>query len=84
MNYPLLAAIAVSMGIIVLLWRGDPKRRRIAGLPNMHHGPTIRRLLVAAALLPGVGLALSGDTAAFLIWLGSGVVGGWLITQWRT
>ncbi len=81
MIYPLLAAIIVSMGIILLLWQGDPKRRRIAGLPGGAHRPGARRLLVAAALLPGVALAVGGDAAGFLIWLGTAVVGGWLVTQ---
>lgn len=76
-----LAAIAFSMAVLLLLWRGDPKRRRAAGLPDLGHGPALRRPLAMAALLPGLGLAILGDPAALLIWLGGCAVGGWLLTQ---
>lgn len=80
MTYLLFAAIAFSIAIIVLLWRGDPKRRRIAGLGNSGQDQIQRRLMFAALLAPGLLLAASGDSAAFLIWFGSCAVGGWLIT----
>ncbi len=74
-------AILFSMAMIMLLWRGDPKRRRIAGQRGSSDGSSTRRLIFAAALLPGVLLATKGDSAAFLIWLGSCVITGWLITH---
>lgn len=77
---PLALAVAFSIGIIALLWWSDPKRRRIAGLPDSRHGSIRRRLMFAALLIPGVVLAVSGDSAAFLVWFGSCAVGGWLIT----
>lgn len=80
MMFLLFGAIAVSLTIIALLWRGDPKRRRVAGLPDAGHSPTKRRLMFISLLLPGLLLAASGDSAAFLIWLGSCAVGGWLIS----
>lgn len=81
MIYLLPAAVAFSAAMIVLLWRGDPKRRRVAGLPGGGEGVATRRLLAVAALLPGVFLAIVGDSAAFLVWLGSCAVGGWFVTQ---
>lgn len=81
MIYVLLAAIVFSIAMIALLWRGDPKRRRVAGLAGQGDGTSTRRLLAAAVLLPGVFLALAGDSAAFLVWFGSCAVAGWLTTQ---
>ncbi len=80
MTYLLVAAITFSIAIIALLWRGDPKRRRIAGLGDSGQDQIKRRLMFAALLAPGVLLAASGGSAAFLIWFGSCAVGGWLIT----
>ena len=82
MIYPVLAAIAFSVAMIVLLCRGDPKRRRAAHLPGEGHARPMRRLLAVAVLAPGLCLAVLGDTAAFLIWLGSCAVAGWLVTLW--
>lgn len=84
MTYLLFAAIGFSMAMIVSLRQGDPKRRRAAGVRGDGHGHTTRRLLAVATLLPGLCLAASGDTAAFLVWLGSCAVGGWLATQWNS
>lgn len=77
----LLAAIAFSLAIIVLLWRGDPKRRRVAGLLDSGHGAIRRRLMSVAVLLPGLALAATGDSPAFLVWFGSCAIGGWLVAQ---
>ena len=77
----LAAAILFSMAMIVLLWRGDPKRRRVIGQRGTGDGTARRRLLFAATLLPGILLATTGDSAAFLIWLGSCVIVGWLVAQ---
>ncbi|SFG03553.1 hypothetical protein SAMN05518801_10621 [Novosphingobium sp. CF614] len=83
-HLPLLAATAFSLATIFWLWRGDPKRRRVAGLPPIKgHGTTARRLALVAILLPGIGLAALGDSAAFLIWLGGCAIGGWLVAQIR-
>jgi len=76
----LLAAIAVSATFLILLCRGDPKRRRSARLPGTPQRTTARRWFTAASLLPGLAYALGGDGAAFLIWLGGYAVVGWLIT----
>lgn len=77
----LLLAIAFSLTIIVLLWRGDPKRRRVAGLPDSGHGAIGRRLMSLAVLLPGLALAAAGDASAFLVWFGSCAIGGWLVAH---
>jgi hypothetical protein len=39
--------------------------------------------MAIAALLPGAIFAALGDSAAMLIWLGSCVIGGWLVAQLR-
>ncbi len=75
----LLAAIAFSFAIIVLLWRGDPKRRRVAGMPDLGHRAIRRRLMAAAVLLPGLALVATGDSPAFLVWFGSCAICGWLV-----
>lgn len=80
---PLLVAIVLSLAIIAALWRGDPKRRRVAGLGAIAPGANLRRFMVVLLLLPGLVLALLGDSAAFLVWLGSCAIGGWLIAQIR-
>jgi hypothetical protein len=77
----LLAATGFSIAMITLLWRGDPKRRRVAGLPSGEHSAPKRRLIFVALLLPGLFFVVAGDSSAFLIWLGCCAVGGWLITQ---
>lgn len=76
----LLVASIFSASVLLLLCIGDPKRRRSARLPGKAQGTTARRLLVAASLLPGIGYALGGDAANFLLWLGAYAVVGWLIT----
>lgn len=81
MIVPTIVALAISLALIVLLWRGDPKRRRVAGLPGAGDGTIRRRLLTAAVLLPGAVLAIQGDTAAFLVWFGGCAMGGWLVAQ---
>lgn len=77
----LLAAIVFSIAMIALLWRGDPKRRRVAGLPDAGGSAARRRLMSAAVLLPGLTLAAAGDSSAFLVWFGSCAIGGWLVAQ---
>lgn len=73
------AAIAFSAVILLLLGRGDPKRRRTARLPDGEMPVRMRRLLGAAACLPGLVCALLGDAAAFMIWLGGAGVAGWFV-----
>ncbi len=78
----LFAGIAVSSIIIALLGRGDPKRRRTAGLKGEGMNVTARRLLAAAACLPGLVYAVQADAAAFMIWLGGCAVIGWFVALW--
>lgn len=75
-----LLAIAFSSAIILWLGRGDPKRRRTARLPGEGQSVRTRRLLAALACLPGLYCALTGDAAAFMIWLGGCAVAGWFVT----
>lgn len=79
----LAAAITCSLAMLLLLWRGDPKRRRVSGLRGGGQSLAIRRLLVLGTLLPGTALALHGDASAFLVWFGACAIGGWLIAQPR-
>ena len=82
MNLLLLAAILTSIALIAWLWHGDPKRRRVAKLPVVVR-QNLRRFVAIAALLPGIILATLGDSPAFLVWLGSCAMGGWLVAQLR-
>jgi hypothetical protein len=75
-----LAAIAFSSLLLLMLCLGDPKRRRAARLQDKGLGIARRRIVTAATLLPGMGLILNGDTAAFFIWLGGSAAAGWGIT----
>jgi hypothetical protein len=75
-----LAAVAVSAALLVLLALGDPKRRRTAGTRDGAQGTTVRRLLAVASLLPGIACIANGDAAAFLIWFGGCAVAGWFVT----
>ncbi|ABQ69910.1 hypothetical protein Swit_3564 [Rhizorhabdus wittichii RW1] len=72
-------AIAFSTAIILILGRGDPKRRRTARLPGGGQSVRTRRLLAALACLPGLYCIFTGDAAAFFIWLGGCGVAGWFV-----
>ena len=72
-----LLALAISAAPVFLLCLGDPKRRRTAGEGGDPTGRN-RRLLVAAACAPGLGCALLGNSAAFMLWLGGAALLGWL------
>ncbi|MES2497233.1 MAG: hypothetical protein V4618_14065 [Pseudomonadota bacterium] len=74
-----LLAVAFSAAIIVILGRGDPKRRRTAKLAGEGQSVRTRRLLSALACVPGLYCALAGDAAAFMIWLGGCAVAGWFV-----
>lgn len=74
-----LLAVAISAVIILILGRGDPKRRRTAKLAGEGQSTRTRRLLAALACMPGVYCALVGDAAAFMIWLGGCAVAGWFV-----
>lgn len=73
------AALIVSAGLIVLLCMHDPKRLRTAGRKTEGMAPARRRMLVAAACLPGLACALLGDSGAFLMWLGGCALFGWAL-----
>ena len=79
-----LAAISLTLVMLALLWWSDPKRRRTARAPASAQPLPLRRFYLIAALLPGAALALQGDAAAFLLWLGSSAIGGWLISGLRS
>ena len=83
MTWLLYPAVAISLAIIALLWHGDPKRRRTIGLRDRADGSGKRRALAAIALVPGLLLAVLGDSAAFLVWFGACAIAGWLVAQVR-
>jgi hypothetical protein len=72
-------AIAVSALLLAILCRGDPKRRRSARLTGEGSSRATRWMLGLAACLPGVACLLSGNTAAFLVWMGGTGIAGWLV-----
>lgn len=80
MTVPLFLAIGFSLVAILVLFRQDPKRRRAANLSGAGHSRSTRHLLAAAVLIPGVLLAVFGESAGFLVWLGSCALAGWLLT----
>lgn len=75
-------ATAITIGLILLLCIGDPKRRRARRIAGAGQGVMTRRLIAAAACLPGLACAIAGDAAAFLVWLGGSGAAGWLIALW--
>lgn len=81
MTVTLLASGIVSAVLILLLCLHDPKRRRTLKLPGAVYGTATRRLLAAASFAPGGFYILTGNGAAFLIWLGAYAVVGWLVAQ---
>jgi threonine/homoserine/homoserine lactone efflux protein len=79
MSVALAAAMTISVVALLLLCFANPKRRRSRGGLRLAAGSMVLRLLCLLVILPGVLLAMSGDPAAFLIWLGGCCVMGWLI-----
>ena len=77
-----LLALAISAMLIVVLCQGDPKRLRAAGQKGAAMLPRRRRVLAALACLPGLGCALSGNFAAFMLWLGGCALAGWISATW--
>jgi hypothetical protein len=75
----LLAALAISTALLVLLCLGDPKRRRSAHLPGEGQRCAVRRLVALASVAPGIACAVGSGAAAFLLWLGGYALVGWLM-----
>jgi hypothetical protein len=82
MTVAALLAIVFSAALLLLIGRHDPKRLRAAGRRDLRpHSPAQRRSLTIAAFAPGLMLAIGGQSAGFIIWLGATVALGWLLTQ---
>src|SRR3546814_1930708 len=77
MTLTILTAIALSAVPILLLCIGDPKRRRSAEKNSNGMATSRRRILTVIACVPGIVCALTGDSAAFLMWLGGCALVGW-------
>ena len=74
-------ALGLSAILVVFLCSGDPKRRRSNGASGKVQSRMQRWCLTGALCLPGIVFALSGDAAAFMIWLGGTAFIGWIIAQ---
>lgn len=71
-----IAALIVSVAVLIHLARTDPKRRRVFGMPE-YEGRRWVWLSLAVLCAPGIALLASGDAAGFTIWLGALTVLGW-------
>lgn len=69
-------AIVVTLAALAHIASTDPKRRRVSGLPALEGSRRVR-LMLFTALLPGILLAITGDGAGFVIWLGTTTIVGW-------
>lgn len=71
---------AVTIAGLAILALTDPKRRGM----RQTHSPLmagIRSLALAIALLPGLWLLVSLQSASLFIWLGAAALGGWCLTM---
>lgn len=75
-----LVALALSAIPILLLCMGDPKRLRAANRKDGGMATSRRRILGSLACVPGIACMLSGDAAAFFMWLGGCAMIGWAAT----
>jgi hypothetical protein len=81
-----LLAVAVSVCALFALGVRDPERVRVnARRRNLEAAKVVlganqRRVLCAAALAPGFLLALAGVWPAAVIWAGSCLIAGWVLT----
>lgn len=82
----LVAAVATVCALLLLAWR-DPATTRAATRGRSPDGragtwsPRQRLMLGIAATAPGAGLAVSGEWAAFAVWLGLLSFSGWLTAR---
>ncbi|AJR23389.1 hypothetical protein TZ53_06195 [Sphingobium sp. YBL2] len=81
MMLPAVFALGVSAVVVVFLCIGDPKRRRSSGASGKVQSRMQRWCLTGVLCLPGIAFALSGDAAAFMMWLGGTAFIGWIIAQ---
>lgn len=71
-------ALVSSLALLWVLAFADPKRLRLARMPQrLSQGQ--RRWLSVFTLVPGAALVFAGLWPAFLLWLGAVLVGGWLL-----
>lgn len=77
-------AILITISVLgLLVWR-DPMRLRVVARGRATEAPgwrpAHRRLLLAAALAPGVLLLILAQLSALIIWCGALLVSGWVLT----
>lgn len=81
MTLPTIFALGLSALLLGILCAGDPKRRRSSRASGKAQSKMQRWCLTSAICLPGLAFALSGDAAAFMMWLGGTGLIGWIVTQ---
>lgn len=81
MMLPTFFALCLSAILVVFLGIGDPKRRRSSGLSGKVPSKMQRWCLTTTLCLPGIAFLLSGDAAAFMMWLGGTAFIGWIVAQ---
>ncbi len=77
MSATTLGFLATLMSALCLGFLAASDSKRLPGRRTALSG--LRRLATALTILPGILLAVTGDWAAFLIWLGAVAVLGWMI-----
>ena len=74
-----LVALMPSLVALTLLALRDPKRLRSRRSTQTAASPLQRRCLALLLAIPGLGLAITAQWPAFLVWLGLVTAGGWLL-----
>ncbi|APX14090.1 hypothetical protein [Tateyamaria omphalii] len=70
--------LAISLACVAWLARFDPKRRRSFGM-RPRTAPVPAWAVWVVLIAPGVGLALQGEAAGFVLWLSAVCVFGWCV-----
>ena len=77
MNATSLGFLSALLSALCLAFLAASDPKRLAGRRSALG--SLRRLAIAVAVLPGALLALTGAWVAFMIWLGTAAVLGWVI-----
>ena len=83
MSATLLALLCSGVTGGLMAWLGVSSPKRLQRLRAAITTPVgLRRLVLAAALLPALPLIAFGWWSALLIWLGGSLVIGWAVALW--